>query len=198
MFSKKDILPLDVFNAQRFDLREKIISLKKDRRIHIGPDITIYIENKQTLLWQIHEMLRVEGGGVDQIHDELTAYSPLCPMKHDNNCKDISFTLMIEIANPMRRHEMLKKLAHIENHIYFVCLGERVQANAVDDNIHRVDNEGKTSAVHFLKVVLPISIQERLRENPLSIHIEHMHYQHSTQFMMNQQVALLEDLNQLD
>ena len=198
MLSQSDILPLDVFSKQRLALRKEIISIKKDRRIHIGTDITLYIENKKTLLWQVHEMLRVEGGGLDQIQDELTAYAPLCPKKFSDNYKEVSITLMIEITNPTRRHDMLKKLSHIENHIYFTCHNERLQVMVIEDNIDRVNDEGKTSAVHFLKISFPPSFQEFLKAHPLSIQIEHPHYRHSAELMPNQQLALLEDLAKLD
>lgn len=198
MIGQKDIMPLEVFKEQRLEMRKKIISLKKDRRIYIGPDITLYLENRQTLLWQIHEMLRVEAGGKDQIQDEITAYSPLCPGKFRNKSKEVSMTLMIEISNARRRGDMLKQLSSIEKHIYFICHGERAQACAIQDNINRVNEDGKTSAVHFLKVILSRSMQENLKAHPLSIDIEHPLYQHSCCLMTNQHNALLIDLGQLD
>jgi hypothetical protein len=197
MIAQKDIMPLEVFREQRSEMRKKIISIKKDRRIAIGPDITLYLENKQTLLWQIQEMLRVEGGGMNQIQDEITAYGPLFPDKHTDRSKEVSMTLMIEISNPRRRSDVLKQLSSIERHIYFFCHGERAQASAIQDNIERVNKDGKTSAVHFLKVILSPSMQDNLKEHPLSIHIEHLHYQHCTQLMANQHNALLEDLKEL-
>ena len=58
-----------------------MLTLKKDRRIALGPYATFYFESYETMLAQVQEMLYIEKGGDEQLKDELTAYNPLYPME---------------------------------------------------------------------------------------------------------------------
>ena len=42
---KDDIMPLDVYTKKRKELRKKIVDLKKNRRIPLGPYATFYFES---------------------------------------------------------------------------------------------------------------------------------------------------------
>ncbi len=64
---KEDIMPLDVYTANRKELRKNIVNFKKDRRIALGPYATFYFENYETMLAQVHEMLYIEKGGDEQL-----------------------------------------------------------------------------------------------------------------------------------
>jgi hypothetical protein len=141
-----DILKLDAFLALREAKRQEIIALKKDRRLAVGDFIMLYFENFTTLWWQIQEMLRIEKGGEEQIHDELAAYNPLVPQGHE-----LIATLMIEIDDPIIRRERLQALTHIETCIALRFGDHRIVATAEDEDTERTRSDGKTSAVHFLR-----------------------------------------------
>ena len=47
----------------RGQLRKEIVSRKKRRRIDVGPYVTLYFENKDTIIHQINEMVFIENGG---------------------------------------------------------------------------------------------------------------------------------------
>ena len=194
MITKKDILPLNEFEHSRDAIREKTLKIKNDRRVHIGPDITLYFENKNTLLWQIHEMLRIEKGGDEQLIDELEAYAPLCPKKSSSGTKSIVFTMMVEIIDPDERRVMLQKLNSIEQKIVFSCNNTELSAQVINDNVERTNDAGKTSSIHFLKVEIPSSFEESIRKHPLSIKINHPYYNFSHELLENQKTALIEDL----
>lgn len=143
--SRADILPLDVYASERSERRQRITSLKKSRRVSVGPDITFYFENFDTMLHQIHEMLHIERGGEAQIADELRAYAPLVP-----DGRSLVATMMIEIDDPARRARVLGELGGIEESISLTFGGETVKATPETDT-ERTTADGKTSSVHFLK-----------------------------------------------
>ncbi|MCK5166883.1 MAG: DUF3501 family protein, partial [Rhodospirillaceae bacterium] len=100
--TRADIMDPDVYSAQRAELRRGVTLLKKNRRVHIGPDATAYFESFDTIIHQIHEMLHIEKGGEEQIADELSAYATLVP-----NGAELVATLMFEIDDPTRRAKFL-------------------------------------------------------------------------------------------
>ena len=93
---KSDIMPLDAYIKDRKKLRKNIVNFKKNRRVALGPYATFYFESYETMLAQVQEMLYIEKGGDEQLHDELIAYNPLIP-----NGKELTATLMFEIDNPI-------------------------------------------------------------------------------------------------
>lgn len=75
-----DLLPNRRFEDVRPRLQPIMAEMRRRRRHRLGPHCTIAFENRDTVLWQIHEVLRVEGRQrPDQIVDELHRYDPLVP-----------------------------------------------------------------------------------------------------------------------
>ncbi len=155
MLTRADILSVQEFEKIRSSKQKEILQLKEDRRVTVGPDITFYFENIQTIWWQIQEMLRIENGGDEQITDELSAYNPLIPVKREKSY-EISATMMIEINDPARRKVVLNQLFGIDQHIMFELQNATIPAVGIDpyDERNRVEDH-KTSAVHFLKWLVP-------------------------------------------
>lgn len=174
--TRTDILTPESFEKHRRDHRGDLISMKKQRRVHIGPDATFYFENLETIWWQIHEMLRIEKGGEQQIIDELEAYVPLVPTG-----SELVATLMFEIDDPIRRTSMLNCLSGVENTISIGIEGSRIEAlPEIDDGVSRTTAKGKTSSIHFIR--FPFSENDVMQfGNPLTkvvLAIEHEHYGH--------------------
>jgi len=161
-----DILPLPEFETVRIAKKQEILLLKQVRRLNVGPDITFYFENTQTIWWQIQEMLRIEKGGEAQITDELFAYNPMIPLK-SNQGYEISATMMIEIDDPIRRQVVLKQLFGIDQQISLTWNKTTIPAFSIDPSEERNrESDGKTSAVHFLKWLLPTDhVGEFLKED---------------------------------
>jgi hypothetical protein len=143
--TRDDILPLDEYERVRDERRRGIASMKKNRRVSVGPDVTFYFESYETMLHQIHEMLRIEKGGEAQIEDELRAYNPLVPDGHS-----LMATMMIEIEEPTRRARVLAELGGIEDCVTMEFDGQTVRA-VPEGDVERTTEQGKTSSVHFLK-----------------------------------------------
>ncbi len=145
LITRDHILPMERYAEVRDARRRQIAEMKKNRRVHVGPDVTFYFENFDTMLHQVHEMLAVEKGGEAQIEDELRAYNPLVP-----NGREFVATMMIEIDDPGRRDRMLRRLGGIESTAAFTVAGETITA-VPESDIERTTKEGKTSSVHFLR-----------------------------------------------
>jgi len=140
-----DILSEKDYDARRAQLRAQSIAEKKDRRIEVGPFATFYFENYNSMWLQVHEMLRIEKGGTQQIAGELEAYNPLIPQGDE-----LIATFMIEIEDADRRERELRKLGHVEDSVFLDIGKDRIAATPTDYE-DRTTPEGKTSSVHWLR-----------------------------------------------
>src|SRR5690349_14259175 len=105
----EDILPRPEWAKKRMEERKRLSALKRNRRVEVGPHVTFYFENWDTMRHQVQEMCWIENGGPEQLPDELHAYNPLVP-KGD----ELVATFMIEIDDPIRRKNVLGRLGGIE------------------------------------------------------------------------------------
>ena len=140
----EDILPVADYAAQRTEWRARIGLAKRLRRLDVGPYVTFYFENWQTMWLQVQEMLHIERGGAEQLADELAAYNPLVPNGHE-----LVATFMIEIDDPGRRHRVLGTLGGIEETAFVEVGGETIAAVPEADQ-DRTTAEGKASSVQFV------------------------------------------------
>ncbi len=193
--TKKDILPLDEFLKIRAQKQQEILDIKKNRRVAVGPDVTFYFENFQTIWWQIHEMLRIEQGGTDQIEDELSAYSTLVPQVFPDGSRELIATMMIEIPDLVRRRQVLSKLGGIENCVYLRFDNTEIQAIPEED-LERTTEDGKTSSVHFFHFVLSSKQVEAICKlgKDIILEIRHPYYSHKTLLEENSRQAFSNDL----
>ena len=142
--TRADIMAMDEYATVRDARRKALTELKRHRRVAVGPDVTFYFENYETMWMQIHEMLRIEGGGEAQIDDELAAYNPLIPKG-----RELVATMMIEIDDEARRARALAGLGGIEETVSLSLAGDKVAAVS-ETEVERTTEEGKTSSIHFL------------------------------------------------
>ena len=115
--AKDEILSKEEYERRRPDLRRKIMTLKSRRRVPLGDHATLHFETRDTMLYQVHEMLRAEGSWRRQgaIEDELEAYNPLVP-----SGGALSATLMIEYGTSEQRAHHLRELLGIDRHLWLV------------------------------------------------------------------------------
>jgi hypothetical protein len=173
---KSDIMPLDSYIKVRKELRKNIVDFKKNRRISLGPYATFYFESYETMLAQVQEMLYIEKGGDEQLHDELIAYNPLIP-----NGKELTATLMFEIDNPISRAAFLGKVGGIEEMVFMKINGETVKA-VPEEDVDRTSAEGKASSVQFIHFNFNDDQIQKFKSNKLEIElgIDHKEYSHTT------------------
>lgn len=193
---KHEITPADIMNmaayAQQRDQRRKQMSaLKKNRRVHVGPDATFYFESYETMFHQIHEMLYIEQGGDAQVEDELRAYNPLIPKGHE-----LVATLMFEIDDPERRSRFLAQLGGVEEMVYLRIGADSVRA-VPEEDVERTTAQGKASSIQFLHFPLTDAQIAAFRdpENDVVLSIEHPRYAHMARVSGAVRDALSEDFD---
>lgn len=171
--TKDDLYSLEQYSSVRDEFRENVIEHKRDRRLPLGNNATLYFEDMLTMQYQIQEMLRIErifeAAGIEE---ELDAYNPLIP-----DGSNLKATFMVEFTDAEERRNMLSRLVGIENKVWLqIDDFEKIRPIA-DEDLERSD-ENKTSAVHFLRFELdPVQIAALKSGASLSAGIDHENYQ---------------------
>ena len=173
--NKSDLFSLEEYSINRDGFRKKVLEEKQHRKVYIGEHVVLLFENKNTIQYQIQEMLRIEKiFDAEGIQEELDAYNPLIP--DGSNLKAV---MLIEYPNVEERKEKLKILKGIERKIWIkVGLHNKVFAIA-DEDLERED-ETKTSAVHYLRYEFsPSMINDWKNDSSIVMGIDHENYQSS-------------------
>ena len=188
---KSDIMPLDAYIKDRKELRKHIVNFKKNRRVALGPYATFYFESYETMLAQVQEMLYIEKGGDEQLHDELIAYNPLIP-----NGKELTATLMFEIDNPISRAAFLGKVGGIEEMVFMKINGETVKA-VPEEDVDRTSAEGKASSVQFLHFNFTDEQIQKFKSSNVDVElgIDHKEYSHITKLSKENITSLSGDFS---
>ena len=188
--TRADILPVEVYAEQREAQRSRVLAVKKNRRLEVGPVCSFYFESYETMWHQVHEMLYIERGGEAQIADELSAYNPLVP-KGD----ELVATVMFEIDEPERRAALLAKLGGIEAAAFLRVAGETVPGVAETD-LDRTTAKGKASSVQFIHFPLsPAQItQFKTPGAEVIVGFTHPDYGHMASLPETVRAALATDL----
>ena len=188
---KSDIMPLDAYIKNRKELRKNIVNFKKNRRVALGPYATFYFESYETMLAQVQEMLYIEKGGDEQLHDELIAYNPLIP-----NGKELTATLMFEIDNPISRAAFLGKVGGIEEMVFMKINGETVKA-VPEEDVDRTSAEGKASSVQFIHFNFTDEQIQKFKSNDVNIELgmDHKEYSHTTKLSKENIASLSADFS---
>ena len=186
---RADLFSLERYHEIRAEFRSRVLAHKRLRQVPIGPNATLYFEDRLTVQYQIQEMLRVERiFEAEAIDEELAAYNPLIP-----DGANFKATFMLEYEDPDERRRMLAALRGIEDRVWVEANGERIIAVA-DEDLDRTTDD-KTSAVHFLRFELPAGVCEALRNGAaMRFGIEHEHYRHERELSEESRAALVADL----
>ena len=186
---KSDLLSLEEYNSNREQFREQVLTLKKDRKVQIGSNVTLLFENSDTIKYQVQEMLRIEKifeqNGIEK---ELATYNPLIP-----DGSNLKATMLIEFPDEVIRKEKLGQLTGIEHKVW-LQVGENDRIFAIADEDLERRTEEKTSAVHFLRFELSNLMVKDLQSGAtLFAGIDHTNYNVRTQEI---QKATSDSLNQ--
>jgi hypothetical protein len=187
----EDLLPLERYHKERPHLRAEVLAHKRHRQAPIGPNVTLYFEDRLTMRYQVQEMLRAERiFESEAIAEELEAYNPLIP-----DGTNLKATMMIEYPEVAERRAALARLKGVEGSVYLEVgnLG-RVFAYA-DEDLERSDDT-KTSAVHFLRFELDAAMRGALKGGaPLALGVDHEHYRHELAASDDMRKSLAADLD---
>jgi len=188
---RTDLYSLEQYAENRADVRSRVMAHKKNRKLHIGPVATLYFEDRQTIQYQIQEMLRVERiFEADGIEEELAAYNPLIP--DGSNWKA---TFMLEEPDVEKRRELLASLLGVEDRVWVRVDGNEQVFAIADEDLDR-STEVKTSSVHFMRFELTGKMIADIRQGAsLGAGIDHRNYSYEVEPVAGPiREALLADL----
>lgn len=141
----QDLIPHAEYEQQRDAFRRHIIDLKRRRRISVGPLVTLVFENRETIQFQIQEMVRAERIlDPAKVQDELDVYNALLP-----RAGELSATLLIEITEAERMQYWLDSFMGLDRGQTVALRAGTEQVFAEFEGGH--SHETKISAVHFVR-----------------------------------------------
>jgi hypothetical protein len=182
-----DIVGLAGYEKIRQDFRRRIIELKQKRRISLGDRVSLVFENRDTVIFQIQEMLRVERiTDLDKIRQEIATYNQLIP-----DSRELSATLFLEIEDQTYLREELMKFQGIEEAISLRIAGHPLAACFEADR----NKEDKISAVQYVRFRFDDQALEAFVSGARAeLVIDHRNYQAAVVLQPETQKSLAEDL----
>jgi len=186
-----DIVDLRAYERERAEFRQRIIDLKRTRRVPLGPILTVLFENTETMRWQVQEMARAERMLRDeQIAHEVETYNGLIP-----DSGELSGTLFLELTSDAALREWLPKLVGIEFRIAFELPdGSRVSGKPSDEDEERLTRDDTTAAVHYLRFAFALEQVTAFEKGPVVLTVDHPEYSHRAPLDAVQHAALVADL----
>ncbi|MDH3630287.1 MAG: DUF3501 family protein [Gammaproteobacteria bacterium] len=189
--TRDDLMSLEQYAEKRGEFRQQVLLHKKHRQVALGPNATLYFEDRLTLLYQIQEMLRIEKVfEADGINEELEAYNPLVP-----GGRNFKATFMIEYPDPVIRAAQLEKLLGIED-LLWMQVGEHDKIWSIADEDLERATDTKTSAVHFVRFEISDEMAHELKAGAKwDIGVQHPVYSYDLNIVGETRASLLNDLD---
>jgi hypothetical protein len=190
-----DLLPLEEYASRRkefFDSHRRYV--ERFRRVRIGPRLTLIFENRQTLWYRVHEVLRIARlADRREVQLELNLYNRLLP-----GPDLLQAALLIEIDDPT---ELLKELApwqdlhgeQLQLHIEPECFPAHLVTNRPGDH--------SVGTAHWVQFAIPAERRGQLMqlETPALFRFDNGRYRHeSAPLSAELRQSLLEDLARSD
>lgn len=145
---RSEILDYVTYTEQREAIRASALGAKSVRRIVVGDSFTFLFENRETVRYQVQEMMRVEKivKEADILH-ELATYNELLHPAGSVGC-----TLLVGIDDENERNDKLREWVNLNDHIYAVLSdGSRVKPTWDPRQV----GTDRLSSVQYLTFALP-------------------------------------------
>ena len=184
---RADILGPRLYEPVRDDMRKRIIALKQHRRISVGDRVTLVFENRDTLRFQIEEMLRAESISTDEgIQAEIDVYNSMMPTE-----TELSATLFLEIPRDEDAKVALHRFVGLDEHVLLVIGDHRLRAQ-FEPGRQEAD---RISAVQYTRYLLSPAAKTALQTpgTPVAVEIDHPNYQHRTALTEEMRASLAAD-----
>ena len=183
----EDIMGIAAYQKVREGFRQRIIELKQARRVAVGDKVTLVFENRDTMIFQIQEMVRAENiSDLDKIREEIDVYNELIP-----GPGELSATLFLEIEDQTHLREDLLKFLGIDEAVYFNVGSHSLHARFEAGH----SKEDKISAVQYVK--FPFSEEARMalvKGEEAAIVIDHPNYKARASIDARTRQSLVQDL----
>lgn len=182
-----DLMGLDTYEKKREEIRHRIIELKKKRRVAVGQQVSLVFENRDTVIFQIQEMLRAERiADLDKIREEVETYNELIPEPGE-----LSATLFLEIEDQENLRQKLLKFLGIDEAVFLKVGGRSIHARFEKGR----SKEDKISAVQFVKFPMDgEAVSSFLRGERAELAIDHPNYHVTVPIEPATRASLMEDL----
>ena len=177
---RSELLDYVTYGEQRDAIRGSALRAKSVRRVLVGEHFTFLFENRETVLYQVQEMTRIEHiVKEEEIQHELDTYNELIHPAGTVGC-----TLMVGIDDEQLRDQKLQEWMGLNEHIYAKLPDGSLVRPTWDP---RQVGETRLSSVQYLSFPLG-------PEPPLAIGIEMPGIEAETQLSDVQRAALRADL----
>jgi hypothetical protein len=170
------------------------LEVTRHRRVPVGDQLSLLFENRETVWFQIQEMVRTERI-VDErkVQDEIDTYNGLIP-----DAGELSATLFIEIPEiarlpPQEVRRRVDGFLGLRNGCIVLELGEeRVAARFEGGG----SQEERMSAVQFMRFALPAAARAALPDpsRPAALAVDHPNYRARATLSAETRAALGADL----
>jgi len=182
-----DILGFSAYEKVRQEFRQAVIEKKKARRVAVGDKVSLLFENRDTVIFQIQEMLRAERiTDLDRIRDEIAVYNELLP-----NPGELSATMFLEIEDQSHLRDELVKFLGVDEAVSLNVGGESIRAQFEEGR----SKEDKVSAVQYVRFRLNEAARQAFIDGARAeLLIDHPNYRASAVLSAEQQQSLAADL----
>ena len=184
---RADMFGPALYAPVRDDFRRRMIEYKRNRRVVVGDKVTLTFENRDTLRFQVEEMLLTEGITSDEgIQAELDTYATLMPDEGS-----LSATLFLDPPNDEDPKIRLRRFIGIDEHVSIEIGPHRIRA-AFEPGRQEAD---RISAVQYVRFPLSAESRDALRTagTPVAIVIDHPSYQQRVQVADGVRASLAAD-----
>jgi hypothetical protein len=175
----EDIVDREKYVELRPSYRAAVIDYKRSRRLAVGENITLLFEDRETLRFQVQEMVWVEGIALpEKIQHEIDTYNELIPAE-----RELSATLFIEITESAEIRAALDRLIGVDEHVSLI-VGEESEAIKINAQFDpKQMEEDRISAVQYIKFSFDDEAQRRFCDpNTLArVRVSHPNYQRETE-----------------
>jgi len=154
----------------RDDYRNKVIAMKRARRVHLGDKVELVFDNRLTLTMQIEEICRLENLTRDeQIGDEIAQANTLMPTD-----SSLAATMFIPLPQDDKIQDELRALVGLDEHVVLHLGDHAIRAGFEPGR----STEDKISAVQYLRFPLTAEDHAALGSpaTKIEIEIDHPNY----------------------
>jgi hypothetical protein len=182
-------MDLGAYEDVRPRFMQRIVEMKRNRRISVGDHMIFIFENHDTVLFQIQEMLRTERITQEKgIEHELETYNALIP-----GPGELFATLLVAYEDRDMRQTMLTKLIGLSDHVALHIGEERTPA--VFD-VQPGETDDRLPAVNYMRFPVGAEAAAKLRDSaqPAQLVVTHPSYQKEADLPPNMRSVLADDL----
>lgn len=191
---RADVQDLTTYEKGRAETRVSVIRLRQTRRIQVGEKLSLVFENRATVLYQIHEMVRAERLVEEPaIAHEIETYNQILP-----GPLELAATLFLEVNDPGRIRADLEQFLGLDRGEYlWFELGDGGSTSRIVARFEEGHSEpGRISAVHYVRFPMTAAQASRFADLsvPLSMVALHPNYQVRVEVGTETRRSLAEDL----